>query len=124
VRLAFEAAYKALARFFDSEHWLLDDEESQALGEPAALLLQRFLPIWFARWAESNAGALDLLFAMAIINAPRITEQLEISRERRSGVGKEKRKPGERPRPVTQQRGGPVGPIDTNIPIIPIDQEG
>jgi hypothetical protein len=124
IRRAFEATYRTFARLFDSPHWELEPGEAQDVAEPATLVLQGILPAWLKRLSESTPGAVDLLFMMAIINAPRIAQQIEISRDRRSGMGNDKRKPGERPRPITQQRGGPVGPIDTNIPIIPIDQEG
>lgn len=121
IRRAFEATYRTLARLFDSPHWELEPGEAQDVAEPATLVLQGILPAWLKRLSESTPGAVDLLFMMAIINAPRIAQQIEISRDRRSGT--EKRKPGEKPRPINQQRGGPVGPIDTTIPIIPIDSE-
>jgi len=124
VRLAFEAAYKALAKFFDSEHWLLDSDEARALAEPSSLLLARLLPLWFTRWAESTPGALDLLFAMAIINGPRIAEQVELSRERRGRPRPQRDNPTksntDAPAAVSEMRGPRradgrpmVGAIDT-----------
>ena len=131
VTSAFEKLYHAMALYFDSEHWELSPLESELVGQPAKMLLdscwvhiQKLLPLWLASWAESTPGLVEFVFAMAIVNSGRITEQWSISRERRGAVPREKKGPQPVPAPARPRGHQPIGPIDTTVEPIPFDEGG
>lgn len=97
-QVAFEPqdVQDVLAEFFDwmaerfaSDHWKLTERQARMLGRPAAQMLnalwvrlQQYIPDILGRWCEETPGAMAFIVACGIVVAPKITRQVQISRER------------------------------------------
>jgi hypothetical protein len=78
-----------MAERFESDHWKLTDRQARMLGKPATQLmnsmwlrLQNYLPEILSRWCEETPGATAFILACGIVIAPKVSQQVKISRER------------------------------------------
>lgn len=89
VRDLAEWLFETLASLFKSEHWKLKDGQADRLAKPGTkvlntlwLKLQQSLPETISSWLDRTPGAMGLVIAGSLILAPRVTQQIAISRER------------------------------------------
>jgi hypothetical protein len=78
-----------MAERFESDHWKLSERQARMLGKPAAQLmnsmwarLQNYLPEILSRWCEETPGATAFILACGIVVAPKVSQQVKLSRER------------------------------------------
>ena len=112
VRDVLEESFEWLAERFGSDHWKLSERQSRMLGKPTAELLSSlygkltaFLPEVIARWCESTPGAAGFILAAGIVVAPKVVQQVAISRSSRARSFEKAREVPTPIRPVA----GPVG---------------
>jgi hypothetical protein len=79
------------AERFKSDHWRLTDRQARMLGKPSALLLNSLwarlcviMPDIIGRWASETPGASAFLLAVGIVVIPKVTKQIQVSRQRKS----------------------------------------
>ncbi len=83
--------FEWLSERFKSNHWKLTERQARMMGKPGTMLvnalwqrLQTYLPDVLGRWCETTPGALAFLTACGLVVAPKIMEQVRISRERKA----------------------------------------
>jgi len=99
---------------FDSAHWKLTETQSDMLAEPTAQLLggiwtnlSKFLPDILT----STPGATAFMLACSFVVAPKVAQQMAISRMRRQGFNHQRKKPAGPVAVPHRTEPGPVGPI-------------
>jgi hypothetical protein len=122
-----EEGFAWIAEKFGSEHWKLSDRQARMLKGPTSQLLgslyahiERMLPAFLERWADSTPGLMDFVFVFGIVVGPKVAKQLALSRERRRGGGKPKPAAAVRsgqPSNSHYRDGGAVGPLEEPEPI-------
>jgi hypothetical protein len=122
VQDVLEEAFDWMAERFDSAHWKLTERQSRMLGKPTAQLLgslyaklSNYLPEILSRWCDSTPGAMAFILASAVVVAPKVAQQVVVSRERRKNFTSRKSASPIPIRPPSQA--GPVGPMPTSGPI-------
>jgi hypothetical protein len=106
-----------LSERFESEHWRLTDRQARMLGRPTAQLLNslwarlgNYLPDILSRWCEETPGAMAFLMAAGMVVAPKVMQQVSISRERKE------KKPMVQKTPIQAQPTRPAGPLNGAVP--------
>lgn len=113
VRKFLIEAFDTLANRFKSAHWKLTDNQADMLSGPTAELMGGIytkLSVHLPDALVGTPGATAFLLAVAFVVAPKVAQQMAISRARSQGASEETtRRPG--PVPAQARRQGPVGPI-------------
>ena len=108
VQDVIEEFFEWLSEHYQSDHWKLSERQSRMLGRPAAQLLnsmwvrlQNYLPDILSKWCEETPGAMAFIMACGIVVAPKVTQQITISRERaRAKQGVNERLQSKAPQPI------------------------